>query len=184
MGADINAVDQLLCVFKKMYYRDCLFEIWLPSFIRFKLGDGNGWTSLHWAAQQNRVDVTCILLRHGANRRAKDCHGHMPYEVTTNAEMSEALRPDAFYPQIESNGAVSTDEEEASASESSSDEADGGDRKVGAMPSYHYLRRLNYNRRNRHQNRLRTHLSPTVEAPTQVRLAHDDEDGCLGAAKA
>ncbi|VDN98907.1 unnamed protein product [Rodentolepis nana] len=43
MGADINAVDR------------------------------NGWTALHWAAQQNRVEVTCILLRNGANRRTKDC---------------------------------------------------------------------------------------------------------------
>ncbi|VDK22318.1 unnamed protein product [Taenia asiatica] len=155
MGADINAVDK------------------------------NGWTSLHWAAQQNRVDVTCILLRNGANRRAKDCHGHMPYEVTTHPEMSEALRPDAFYPQIESNGAVSTDEEDASASESSSDEVEGVGRKAGTMPSYHYLRRLNYkNRQNRHQNYLRSSLSPTVETPPKVRLARDDEDGCLGAAKA
>lgn len=109
----------------------------------------------------------------------------MPYEVTTHPEMSEALRPDAFYPQIESNGAVSTDEEDASASESSSDEVDGGGRKTGSMPSYHYLRRLNYkNRRNCYQNHLRSPLSPTVEAPAKVRLARDDEDGCLGAAKA
>lgn len=41
----------------------------VASFLFFQ----NGWTSLHWAAQQNRVDVTCILLRNGANRRAKDC---------------------------------------------------------------------------------------------------------------
>ncbi|CDS43392.1 ankyrin repeat containing [Echinococcus multilocularis] len=155
MGADINSVDK------------------------------NGWTSLHWAAQQNRVDVTCILLRNGANRRAKDCHGHMPYEVTTHPEMSEALRPDAFYPQIETNGPVSTDEEDASASESSSDEVDGGGRKTGAIPSYHYLRRLNYNNhRHRHPNHLRNPLPPSVGTPARARLARDDEDGCLGAAKA
>lgn len=36
----------------------------------------------------------------------------MPFSVTTNnVELSAALRPDAYYPDIQTNGAVSTDDE-------------------------------------------------------------------------
>ncbi len=45
----------------------------------------------------------------------------MPFSVTTNAEMSTALRPDAYYPEIQTNGAVSTDEEDNTSSTSMED---------------------------------------------------------------
>lgn len=35
----------------------------------------------------------------------------MAWQVTTHPDLIEALRPDAYYPEIQSNGAVSTDEE-------------------------------------------------------------------------
>ncbi|VDD78978.1 unnamed protein product [Mesocestoides corti] len=41
----------------------------------------------------------------------------MPYNVTTHSEMHDALRPDAFYPQIQSNGPVSTDDSDGASSE-------------------------------------------------------------------
>ncbi|BHF82579.1 hypothetical protein SprV_0802571700 [Sparganum proliferum] len=81
--------------------------------------DRNNWTSLHWAAQRGHVDVVCALLKGGANRRAKDAHGNMPFMVTQHAELAEALRPDAYYPEILSNGVVSTDEEDNDVSSSS-----------------------------------------------------------------
>lgn len=145
--------------------------------------DRNGWTPLHWAAQQHRVDVTCILLRNGANRRARDSHGHMPYEVTTHQEMSAALRPDAFYPQIQSNGAVSTDEEEPSNSDSDSSASvtEEPQKAIQAAPTQRLLKRLNYPTRQRNP---RLRMANQKKAPTNARLAHDDEDVCVGTAKA
>lgn len=120
--------------------------------------------------------------------------------------MADALRPDAFYPQIQSNGAVSTDEEDNSVSESSSDEESSsgrnnggtapGRRKPGSVPTHHHLRRLNYNPRSNHRVNgnlfaHNSHLQSTVtKAPpskpqsTTARLARDDEDMRVGPAKA
>ncbi|VDN11074.1 unnamed protein product [Dibothriocephalus latus] len=98
----------------------------------------NNWTSLHWAAQRGHVDVVCALLKGGANRRAKDAHGNMPYMVTQHAELAAALRPDAYYPEILSNGFVSTDEEDGEASSRSSEAGTPfPQRRTKASPSPH-----------------------------------------------
>lgn len=102
----------------------------------------------------------------------------MPYEVTSHPDMSEALRPDAFYPQIQSNGAVSTDEEDPSDSDSSAS-SDGPPRPNRTAPTHRILRRLNYPNQKRNN---RFHMPK--RAPTNARLARDDEDVCVGAAKA
>ncbi|VDM03575.1 unnamed protein product [Schistocephalus solidus] len=99
-----------------------LVEILLDMGANVHATDRNDWTSLHWAAQRGHVDVVCALLKGGANRRAKDAHGNMPYMVTQHTELAEALRPDAYYPEILSNGVVSTDEEEDGEEASSSSE--------------------------------------------------------------
>ncbi|VDO01076.1 unnamed protein product [Rodentolepis nana] len=125
----------------------------------------------------------------------------MPYQVTSHADMADALRPDAFYPQIQSNGAVSTDEEDNSETDTSSDEEStannntnaaiaAGRRKPGTVPTHHHLRRLNYNPRKNHRingslfhNNLQ-HIPQSTKPQPTARLARDDEDMRVGPAKA
>lgn len=123
----------------------------------------------------------------------------MPYQVTSHADMADALRPDAFYPQIQSNGAVSTDEEGNSETDTSSDEEStpnnnnnattvAGRRKPGTVPTHKHLRRLNYNPRNNHRingNLFHSPLQPQSSKPQPTaRLARDDEDMRVGPARA
>ncbi|VDL64626.1 unnamed protein product [Hymenolepis diminuta] len=123
----------------------------------------------------------------------------MPHQVTSHTDMADALRPDAFYPQIQSNGAVSTDEEGNSESDTSSDEEStpnnnnnattaAGRRKPGTVPTHKHLRRLNYNPRNNHRingNLFHSPLQPQSSKPQPTaRLARDDEDMRVGPARA
>ncbi|CAL8088501.1 unnamed protein product [Calicophoron daubneyi] len=74
--------------------------------------DQNGWTALHWAAQRCHADIVELLLDRGASRSAKDVRGDMPCNVTNDMGLYECLLPDPEYPNIISNGYVTTDEED------------------------------------------------------------------------
>lgn len=48
--------------------------------------DNNGWTALHFAAQDNRDDVLALLLANGADPNIVDRHGNGPlWTATMNA---------------------------------------------------------------------------------------------------
>ncbi|CAH8570706.1 unnamed protein product [Heterobilharzia americana] len=74
--------------------------------------DKNHWTALHWAAQRCHADIVEVLLDYGASIYAKDLRGCMPYAVTSDLGLQECLLPDVEYPNIISNGHVTTDEED------------------------------------------------------------------------
>jgi ankyrin repeat protein len=40
--------------------------------------DDNGWTALHFAAQERRMEIVSALLDHGANPNLHDAHGNGP----------------------------------------------------------------------------------------------------------
>ncbi|CAH8535589.1 unnamed protein product [Schistosoma turkestanicum] len=76
--------------------------------------DKNHWTALHWAAQQCHADIVELLLDYGASIYAKDLRGCMPYAVTNDIGLQECLSPDIddYYPNITSNGYVTTDDDD------------------------------------------------------------------------
>ncbi|THD21293.1 putative Ankyrin repeat-containing [Fasciola hepatica] len=74
--------------------------------------DQNGWTALHWAAQRCHADVVELLLDYGASRSIEDARGDMPCDVTNDLGLRDCLLPDPEYPNIVSNGYVTTDEED------------------------------------------------------------------------
>jgi ankyrin repeat protein len=40
--------------------------------------DDNGWTALHFAAQERRIEIVSVLLNRGANPNLHDAHGNGP----------------------------------------------------------------------------------------------------------
>uniref|UniRef100_A0A183B821 ANK_REP_REGION domain-containing protein n=1 Tax=Echinostoma caproni TaxID=27848 RepID=A0A183B821_9TREM len=87
--------------------------------------DQNGWTALHWAAQRCHADIVELLLDHGASRSMEDMRGDMPCDVTNDLGLRDCLLPDPEYPNIISNGYVTTDEEDEDEDE---DKLDSGDK--------------------------------------------------------
>ncbi|CAH8626520.1 unnamed protein product [Schistosoma rodhaini] len=94
--------------------------------------DKNHWTALHWAAQQCHADIVEVLLDYGASIYAKDLHGCMPYAVTSDIGLQECLSPDIDYPNIISNGHVTTDDEDDDDKDNHNDDVNDVDRKEGA----------------------------------------------------
>ncbi|KAA0188992.1 Ankyrin-3, partial [Fasciolopsis buskii] len=91
--------------------------------------DQNGWTALHWAAQRCHADIVELLLDYGASRSMEDVRGDMPCDVTNDLGLRDCLLPDPQYPNIVSNGYVTTDEED----EDDTDEASHYD--LGRSPN-------------------------------------------------
>ena len=46
--------------------------------------DDEGWTALHWAAQQGYADVVTILMAYGASLTARANDGRLPIDVAAN----------------------------------------------------------------------------------------------------
>uniref|UniRef100_A0AA85IXA7 ANK_REP_REGION domain-containing protein n=1 Tax=Trichobilharzia regenti TaxID=157069 RepID=A0AA85IXA7_TRIRE len=83
--------------------------------------DKNHWTALHWAAQRCHADIVEVLLDYGASIHAKDSSGCMPYAVTNDIGLQECLSPIIIeYPNIISNGHVTTDDEDDSSNDAES----------------------------------------------------------------
>ncbi|CAH8600268.1 unnamed protein product [Schistosoma margrebowiei] len=89
-----------------------LVKALLDRGVNVSVTDKNHWTALHWAAQQCHADIVEVLLDYGASIYAKDLRGCMPYAVTSDIGLQECLSPDIDYPNIISNGHVTTDEED------------------------------------------------------------------------
>jgi cytohesin len=51
-----------------------------------------GWTPLHGAAARNSADIITVLLKHGADRTAKDAKGMTPLQVAEQGGFTEAAR--------------------------------------------------------------------------------------------
>jgi ankyrin repeat protein len=83
-GADVNLKDDQG---RTLLMHAVLGEMSSRELIRVLLQHGAdvdahderfGWTALHFAAQEKRVDVIDLLVRAGAQVNAKDCFGNTP----------------------------------------------------------------------------------------------------------
>ncbi|TNN18975.1 Ankyrin-2 isoform 3 [Schistosoma japonicum] len=104
-----------------------LVKALLDRGVNVSVTDKNHWTALHWAAQQCHADIVEVLLDYGASIYAKDLRGCMPYSVTSDIGLQECLSPDTEYPNIISNGHVTTDDEE--------DDSDDDEKKATVLKS-------------------------------------------------
>ncbi len=55
--------------------------------------DNWDWTPLHWAARNGRVEVAQMLIDAGARKDISNIAGKFPYELTTNQELKNMLKP-------------------------------------------------------------------------------------------
>jgi ankyrin repeat protein len=55
--------------------------------------DEDGWTSLHWAVSNGNIEITKILIDAGARKDIKNKEGEIPYDLTTNQELKNMLKP-------------------------------------------------------------------------------------------
>jgi len=51
-----------------------------------------GWTSLHFAANQENLDIAKLLMVYGADLNARTSDGQLPIDMTDNDEIKQAIR--------------------------------------------------------------------------------------------
>jgi len=93
---DSNGLTSLLITASKNSNFDCIAELLKygadPRFwINQRRRTENGYTSLHWAASNNRPDIIAILLAYGANIDATNKYGQTPLEVAEHSGSIDAL---------------------------------------------------------------------------------------------
>ena len=53
--------------------------------------DINGWTSLHWAAKRNQLNIVNLLCNHGADKNIKTNKGELPASLTSEGVIKVLL---------------------------------------------------------------------------------------------
>uniref|UniRef100_A0A1I8I5U3 ANK_REP_REGION domain-containing protein n=3 Tax=Macrostomum lignano TaxID=282301 RepID=A0A1I8I5U3_9PLAT len=72
--------------------------------------DMSGWTALHWAVNREAKAAVELLISYGANPERKSMRGETPLDLAgEDPEMRQMLAP--AYPEIVTNGYVTTDDE-------------------------------------------------------------------------
>jgi len=71
--------------------------------------DGNGWTALHWAAQNNHPDVVKELLDRGANMEAQNNDGWTANDLAATEKHIDVVKEffkevlERIFPEVEVN---------------------------------------------------------------------------------
>ncbi|PAA83610.1 hypothetical protein BOX15_Mlig029212g4 [Macrostomum lignano] len=73
--------------------------------------DMSGWTALHWAVNRELKSIVELLISYGANPERESLRGETPMDLASDdPELRLLLAP--IYPEIISNGHVTTDDED------------------------------------------------------------------------